>query len=330
MAEEKEKKVGGENISNTEWGMVIFVLLIIDGIQIGLNFAFLSGVIINRFLDMGIGLAWSTYLKLRGVKLDAKKIVSIGATFGLEMLPGIDMLPLWTLDGILIFALVKAEKELKKVAKVAIAVAAVALAPETGGASVAAAGAAEGAVAAGAEGAAAGAEGVAAEGAGGEVGGEGGPSDEYADSMGQESADPEAGDGSENLGEEGGQGDENNDISDEEADDLGEDSDNTLEERENETPADKAKREEGEGKNKRRNRQKKSQQGQGGSLFGGGQREGEGGGTGADPLNLRDNSGRNANNRDNLKTRSNLLDLSLSYGARKKQKDDADEQSFSA
>ena len=154
----QEDKDGVSKISNTEWGIVIGALWIIDGIQIGLDLLFQVGVLLNRFIDIMVGLAWPTYLYLRGVNLkDIKMVGGIFLAFLGDMVPDMDALPWWGADGIYAFTLVKAGdlaaknpavgKAVKKAEGAAVAAAAVAAAPETGGASLAAGGAAEGAVA---------------------------------------------------------------------------------------------------------------------------------------------------------------------------------------
>ena len=50
-----EKK--GSKISNTEWGLVIGALFVIDLIQIGLDLLAQVGVILNRFIDVFVGCA---------------------------------------------------------------------------------------------------------------------------------------------------------------------------------------------------------------------------------------------------------------------------------
>ena len=84
------KGKGGPKISNTEWGMVISLLGLIDLIQFGLDWIgipFIAnvGTIANRLIDVVTGLAWTTYLYLRGVNLKSVKTVgSILLTFFLE------------------------------------------------------------------------------------------------------------------------------------------------------------------------------------------------------------------------------------------------------
>lgn len=145
---DKKKKNKSHEISNLEWGMAISILGIIDAIQIVLDLMGGLGVLLNRFVSFATGLAWTTYLYLRGVSLNTPKILSVLLTLFLEEVPALDAMPFWFLDGAVMMASVKAEKQLEKVAGVAVAAAAVAAAPETGGASLAVGEAAEGAVAA--------------------------------------------------------------------------------------------------------------------------------------------------------------------------------------
>ncbi len=103
----------GSKISNTEWGLVIGALLVVDGVQALLNF-FAVGVLVNRFINIFVGMMIPLYLKLRGVKLDTKKIGSMIGGFGLEMIPVFDFLPVWTAIGVRNMMLDKADKKLKK------------------------------------------------------------------------------------------------------------------------------------------------------------------------------------------------------------------------
>ncbi len=115
---EKKKKEDGSKISDTEWGMVISFLFIVDGIQLGLNFIgipFIAtlGLLVNRFISFAMALAWPTYLYLRGVNLGGAKMISVVVTFFVESIPNIDSLPMWGLEGIYMMALVKAEEKIK-------------------------------------------------------------------------------------------------------------------------------------------------------------------------------------------------------------------------
>lgn len=163
--QDAEESKSGSKITRTEWGLVIGALLTIDAVQFGLDMAFGIGFFVNPFIDILIALAWPFYLRLRGVNLNTLKIIVNIAALFFEITP-LGAMPLWFLDGIIMFLIVKIEEKLKKVPvvgklvdkaeKAAVVAAALAAAPETGGASVAAAGAVEGGAAATEAGSAAG------------------------------------------------------------------------------------------------------------------------------------------------------------------------------
>jgi hypothetical protein len=99
-----------KNISNVEWGMVIGALIFIDIIQLILDL-FGIGLGVNTVIDIGVGMALGFYLQLRGQKPFSKKRIKgfLGAFIG-ELIPGLNALPLWTLDGFYLFAVYKKEK----------------------------------------------------------------------------------------------------------------------------------------------------------------------------------------------------------------------------
>jgi len=104
-------------ISNTEWGLVIGALLMVDLVQIVLEWLVI-GLAINPFVDIFVGMSLGLYLHLRGQSLaDPKRIIGLVATFLGEQVPGVDAigLPLWTLDGIYNFLLSKSDKILEQV-----------------------------------------------------------------------------------------------------------------------------------------------------------------------------------------------------------------------
>jgi len=90
----------GSKISNTEWGLVIGALLVIDGVQLLLDFL-LIGPFFNGYIDLAVGMTFPIYMRLRGVTLDSKKVGGMVGTFLFEIIPGFDALPLWCLDGAL-------------------------------------------------------------------------------------------------------------------------------------------------------------------------------------------------------------------------------------
>ena len=111
MAEAKKSK-----ISNTEWGLLISALFVIDLIQIALDLLFQIGVVVNRFIDIFVGMALPFYLHIRGESMaDPKRLIGLLVTFVGEEIPDVDALPLWGLDGIYNFTLSKANKTIAKV-----------------------------------------------------------------------------------------------------------------------------------------------------------------------------------------------------------------------
>ncbi len=100
MEEEKEKK---QKISNIEWGLLIGALAVIDLIQVGLDFAYGAGVLINRLIDILVALALLFIFWMKGIR-GIRIFGSVAAAFGLEFIPVVDVLPLWTLDGVYAFA----------------------------------------------------------------------------------------------------------------------------------------------------------------------------------------------------------------------------------
>jgi len=102
-------------ISNTEWGMVIGALLLVDIVQALLNFIAI-GLILNRGITFIVGMSWTSYLHIRGEKMnDPKRLGGVLGAFGIEMIPGVDLLPAWTISGI--YNLVLAKKRDKVAAK---------------------------------------------------------------------------------------------------------------------------------------------------------------------------------------------------------------------
>jgi hypothetical protein len=103
-------------ISNVEWGLVIGALFVIDLIQIGLDLLFEVGVLINRFIDIAVGMILVLYLHLRGQDMtNSKRILGFMATFIMEEIPDVDALPLWGLDGIYNMFLAKSEEKIENV-----------------------------------------------------------------------------------------------------------------------------------------------------------------------------------------------------------------------
>lgn len=118
-------KIHRSRISNTEWGLVIGALLIIDIIQIVLTLLAI-GLVVNRIIDVLVGMTFAFYLHIRGEKLqDPKRLLGFLAAFVGEMIPVVDSFPLWSADGVYNFFLArwrnrdadkqaKEEQEIKK------------------------------------------------------------------------------------------------------------------------------------------------------------------------------------------------------------------------
>ncbi len=256
-----KKKGSGSKISNTEWGMVISALFIIDGIQFSLDWVGIPwiatvGMIANRFISFVTSLAWPTYLYLRGVSLSAPRAMSIIVAFFFEEIPDVDALPFWGLDGIVMCASVKAEEKIKEKTGIDVEKVAGMAQDKTSDVDNTTTNPTEG----------------------------GENSDEYADAMGQENesrneSEPE----DTGVADENKEGDEKHETSDEEADELGKESDKKSEEGKSKDAKDKEKE-----KGKGGGGQPKTR---GGGLdFGGGQRGARGQNSaeaGQDPLNLR-------------------------------------------
>jgi hypothetical protein len=111
--EEQQPKPSGSKIGNIEWGLVIGAVVLVDLVQLWLN-VYVVGVLINRLIDIVVGMALPFYFWIRGVKLNSKKVLSIIATFVGEEIPVFDSLPLWTLDVLLIMAWDKADGKITK------------------------------------------------------------------------------------------------------------------------------------------------------------------------------------------------------------------------
>ena len=103
------------HISNVEWGLVIGALAVIDIIQVLLDLAAQFGVVANRFIDIGVGLALPFYLQIRGQDLgNMKRLSSLVIAFFAEEIPDIDALPFWFLEGFYLMFLAKAEEKFEE------------------------------------------------------------------------------------------------------------------------------------------------------------------------------------------------------------------------
>lgn len=103
-----QHKIHRSKISNTEWGIVIGALLLVDIIQLILDL-FVVGVVLNYAIEIIVGLSLPFYLHMRGENMaDPKRLTAFLAVFGLEFfIPFVDGLPFWTMDGVYNYLLAK-------------------------------------------------------------------------------------------------------------------------------------------------------------------------------------------------------------------------------
>lgn len=110
----KKPQIKVSKISNLEWGLIIGTLLFIDIVEFLLGL-FAIGEIVNTLIDFFVGPGLYFYLYLRGEDLkSSRRLVSFVGTFFLELLPFVNDLPLWTLDGIYLFILSRAQNATAK------------------------------------------------------------------------------------------------------------------------------------------------------------------------------------------------------------------------
>lgn len=110
---EEKRNNSGHHISNTEWGLVIGALALVDLAQIVLDI-FAIGLVTNRLIDILIGGFLVLYTKLRCKNIGfGKTIMRTALTFIGEEIPVVDALPLWTLDGIYTMTLERAGEKAK-------------------------------------------------------------------------------------------------------------------------------------------------------------------------------------------------------------------------
>lgn len=103
-------------MSKQKWVAFYAAVIFIDILQVLLDLLAI-GVIINRGIDIVVFFLLPFSLHLAGVNMtDPKKIASMLGAGTLEMLPGLDALPLWTLDLVVIHAFSKGKEVFEKVA----------------------------------------------------------------------------------------------------------------------------------------------------------------------------------------------------------------------
>ena len=102
----------GSRISTGEWVALIVGTIVLDIAQVILTFMAI-GLLLNRVIDLIVGIGLPAYFWTRGVSMnDWKRWASFIGAFGLEEigLGGDDGLPLWTLEVIVVWLTVAAEK----------------------------------------------------------------------------------------------------------------------------------------------------------------------------------------------------------------------------
>ena len=110
-----EEKKSTSKISTVEWGLVIGALFAVDITQVLLEWLII-GLAINWIIDIFVGMSFALYLHLRGQSLTSpKRLFSLIGTFVGEMIPVVDELPLWGLDGIFNMVISKSDEILKQV-----------------------------------------------------------------------------------------------------------------------------------------------------------------------------------------------------------------------
>ena len=105
-------------MSNVKWGLLIAATIVVDLIQIGLDVAFGSGLVINRFVDVAVAGTLLLIFRLQKVELTPARTMSIVGVMIAEFIPVVDILPFWTADVIYIFASTKKAEVLQKLGPV--------------------------------------------------------------------------------------------------------------------------------------------------------------------------------------------------------------------
>lgn len=102
--------------------MMIAVALFFDGIQAGTIYIYFIpfiGLILEPLIAGGVSLfafiTFSLWFKLSGMKFDSKIVATTVGTFFIELIPGLNALPAWTLSVVLVFLFIKTKKIAGKV-----------------------------------------------------------------------------------------------------------------------------------------------------------------------------------------------------------------------
>lgn len=98
-------------ISNTEWGLVIGAVLTVEAVQALLTIL-LIGPFLNPLITFFTVSSLALYYKIRGVKLDTKKALTLAGVSLVELIPLVDVLPAMTLDVVMTMLWDKADQKL--------------------------------------------------------------------------------------------------------------------------------------------------------------------------------------------------------------------------
>jgi len=99
-------------VSNTEWGLVIGALFTMDAVQLGL-IAFGIGLFINEFIDIFVTMWFGFWLLIRKQIDWSRFLILIAGWMGEAGSDG--AIPLWGLEGIVMYMMSKTEKVLDEI-----------------------------------------------------------------------------------------------------------------------------------------------------------------------------------------------------------------------
>jgi len=113
--EEKKGQKAEQRINNVTAIFMIVVALLYDAAQAFLDFI-LIGLAVNWILDIWAWLTFFIWFKLKGVSFaNPKRAVSLNGGFILELIPAVNVLPIWTAAVIILVITVKTEDKLASI-----------------------------------------------------------------------------------------------------------------------------------------------------------------------------------------------------------------------
>lgn len=93
VAEEKPKSP----LSGSTIVLMILCALFFDGLQIALEFLFGLGLVVDSFVSIFAGLTFFVWFKMHDINfVDPKRLAAMGGGFFIEIIPGLNALPVWT------------------------------------------------------------------------------------------------------------------------------------------------------------------------------------------------------------------------------------------